>query len=342
MAVFLCPLLSPAPTLLERAFPPGTYLAVNCDILDRYGHRVRVYPFRWCHFFEDGHILVGQINYLAMLDPRGKVIWSKNDPRHHRFTLRLDGKSFYQFVSHDIVYEGRLIRADEIQVLGLDGQILLRQDLSVFHEEIRRHFGLNKMPMSFNDWFPTSRAKWEVTHANIAVEIPDNILKNFNPAFERGNVLINLYLPFGAQIVLSSDLKKLLWISPRARHLHQVDFVGPDRLMAYMNRSDIQMTKENFESDLQEINPLTNEVLWSLRRLNPRLSFRSWNMGSWQILGDHLLYSDQTHGARVYLIDRQTGGFLWSYQYGDVGDKRTTISQAEILNLESFLRNSTY
>ena len=103
-----------------------------------------------------------------------------------------------------------------------------------------------------------SQALSEVTHVNAVYEIPENKNSTSISAFQKGNFIVTtLAEPL---LILSADLKNIIWISKKEYVAHDVQVLENGNLLLFHNRVDGRMGDN---SNILEINPRDESVVWS-------------------------------------------------------------------------------
>ena len=264
--------------LLGTRFSPlkkDTYLAADCMIFDIFGRTIRHLPFTRCIFFEDGSLISsdlspGRKNLLSMSNAHGKLIWGLPVSADHTMSLCRENKAIVVTTSKDQWFKGQLTRGDRIAVVDLAGNILYTWDLLDHYEELKPfvRFIRGGSPILLPEHFETLRSKAlsEVTHVNSAYEIPDNENSKNMSAFQKGNFIVN---PLGEHlIILSADLKQILWISKKEYNAHDVQVLENGNLLLFRNQLERRIGERPF---ILEINPLDESIVWSYEG-SPKLS----------------------------------------------------------------------
>ncbi len=257
---------------------------------------------------------------------------------HHQLNLSANGKQVLIIGSEAVlpnIKYGRA-RSDVLFVLSQNGRVEKRFSLY----ENRKQFEQKAWKSAVDRRFPMiwnlvrfKEVKWEITHTNSFYEIQAHSAEKSNPAFKRGNYLVNdasLMMAF----VLDSKLKKVLWqksLRPEAWNMtHDVQVLPTGRLFYYDNG-----TKENPQSQLLETDIATGKDVW-IHKGQKGEQFFSNRWGGVQRLEDGgTLYTDITTAPKIVEIDA-LGAERWSWYPGE----GKYLQQARKTDLSDFLKNN--
>lgn len=320
---------------------PSDFLSIGwgCELINRDGKTVKQYPHTFCQYLPNGRMLALDQKFnsdsestISLFEKDGSIVWQIHRFAHHIFHLNLDRTRILTLGSVEKMYEGRLTRADSLLIIDMDGKLLQEWNLFDSLAEIEDRTGEHKVFLE-NNMSSYYRAKREVSHVNSIYEIPKNDLALINPAFSAGNYIVNLYLPLMRFIVLSSDFKKILWISKNRYNAHDVQVLPSGEILFYQNSSASNATV----SDLVKLNPITEEVTWSFGQQE---RFFSEIHGNIQFLSkDVFLYTDVKNKLPRAFVKNLRGETLWSF-IPSTSKNTEGFAVASYVNLEGFLSNS--
>jgi hypothetical protein len=295
-----------------------------------------------CIFFPDGSLTTGSNERLARVGPDGIKKWARPIDTHHVMSLSEDGKKLLVMTRSLRKVKGQRVRFDKLALYDLDGKELAAFDFYNHRGEIEKRLSKDKrgkllvIPDDPTRHVPDD-VKLEFSHANAFAEIPENAAAGKNPAFAKGNFIVN---GLGQNVfILDKGLRKILWSMELGYSAHDVQVLPSGRLMLYRNSSPPELG-ENF-STIEELDPFTSESS-VLYKADPPQSFSSrWNGGAQILENGHLFLSDITNGGRIFEVDKN-GKTVWSKPYPLI-DARTgkpeEFQQARRLDLSEFLKN---
>lgn len=312
------------------------------SIADQSFNEVRSIRSRQALFQPDGSILHVFTMALELRDKTGRFIWGRNIPNSHGVERCCGGKALALMTSEEIKYHGKVVRSDGFEIIEIGtGRTLAKWRLAEHIKELEAFLGVKKLPLEPSYWLDAEElakpdAQQEISHANSFFEIQDNEAAKKNPAFAKGNFLYNLHLPTNRFIVLSADLKKILWISRRQYWAHDVQIVNDGRILFFENRQESNPTA----SRIREITADEKDV-WAFQpKLEPQ--FYSELDGSIRELGDgYYLAAEGDPNQRITIFHRD-GRIIAAeknYRGARLGFKIQTATPADITE---FLRHSMF
>lgn len=314
-------------------FKKDHYLIVNCTVYNDKKEIVRTSPLMGCLYFKDGKVFGKKNKSIVMIDKNGKKLWEK-DIIYHSVGNKLADESGIIFLSsEEKVYKGQLVRFDFLIKMDLNGNVLNTWKVSGNLDEIKKIFSISEIEF-WNENNELFKARKQFPHANSVYEIPTNELANTNPAFRKGNFIVSLHGTIRAFIVLSSDLKKILWHSSRKYHVHDVQVLSNGNILLHNNRDP-----DHFYSQIQEIDPSSESVTWSYNAKTPS-GFFSTVAGSVQKLDEKsYLYSTNGPIPHVAIISKD-GKMQWYINLTPTNGGKIHIMNAKLLDLGDYFNNN--
>lgn len=341
----LCPVIAIAQ--VENA-KSQIHNVIDCQIFDMKGETLRRFPGEFCLFLDDGRFLSAQKSKLLLYDQNGRVVWQKDIYPHHQMNLTLDGGSVLVIGSESRINKksgeqtsASRFRSDVLYQIDLSGKVIKKFRIYDYSQSFPKERWRNAL----NRRYPLIWSKstypgitWEFSHTNSFYEIPDNQLAQRNPAFKKGNFILNdisLMLVF----ILDSDLKKVLWHSPLIQDewnmFHDIQVVpGSDRLLVYDNG-----TPSRKFSRLIEIDPLSGKLYWEYKA-DPVSKFYMEKRGGIQVLANgNVLFNDFMDGPRGIEI-KKDGTIVWQLKPAPQDQESRAFQQIKRYNLSSFLERN--
>lgn len=327
-----------------KSLPPGVYNEIYCHFIDNEGNVIKKFDGQFCAFLPDGSYAAGSPSGITFYKPNGTIKWHRKMNVHHQLNLNLAGDKLLVLSTTVNKFEGKTARFDKLIVLGLDGKKQMSYDFYEHREEFMklapREPGNILAKLKFRDPALPTEVEWEFSHANSFYEIPDNSAAAKNPAFAKGNFIVN-GLGRHTVAVLDKKLKKVLWSQSMYGHFkHDVQMQESGKILLYSNENADPKTGKNY-SAIHELDPITGETS-VLYKADPPEAFNSpWLGGVQRLSNQHLLISDVTNGGRVLEIDG-AGKVVWSMNYPFLDSrngKPAEIQQAKRRDFSSFLKN---
>jgi hypothetical protein len=216
---------------------------------------------------------------------------------------------------------------------AFNGNILARWWLDEHLDEILRltfeKYGLTAYLKLYAALFATPN----INHLNSAIEIPPNGYEKADPAFKRGNFLVNDYGKLRLSFIIDSSLKKVVWVGPRSFFAHDVQFLSDGKFLLNVNSEVGSFSAQSF---LAEYDPITERVE---KRIDFEPSFLPSGMqgGSVQKLNENCYFGTVNHFETpiAFLLDRNSNVrwkmILPTGQYG---------VNSRLLDLQDFLKNN--
>lgn len=277
-----------------------SYFALDCAIYDSSFKLIfQVNNSDYCAFANDGSYLSSKVSVerFSFKDREDRLIWSSNEVIHHMLKYSNDQKSFLAISSENIPLGERIVRSDCFSVRDLQNKKLHEWCLGAHLEEIKSlGFAIGQHQIMYPPFPKDQRVKFEISHANSIHEIEDNARGNFDPAFKKGNYLVNIYNPTFAVVILDSEMKNILWSADLSKfpyggrqvflQTHDLQVTPEGNILVYANKirgglhPDIdEQLKLNlgiryfwkgrtapFYSALLEFDPGTKKVVWEHTR----------------------------------------------------------------------------
>ncbi len=324
-------------TAKSREIDQSRLVQVACTVYDMDGNLVLKTPGGRCLYLEDGRFVAGDSKSLVFYDRLSVPVWRLPMHTHHILT-RTESGDFLVGTSEVRIVEGTPVRFDVLLRIDPSGQIKNSFHFADYRQELEP---TSLAEMGNFDWDSEStvEAKREFTHMNSYYEIPRNSAESQFPAFEKGNIIVNSIGP-GRVLVLSPDLKKILWrLDQRtiagSDHFHDVQVLPNGRILMYEN-----IQNGSPSSRLIEFDPLQNQIAW-VYAANPPSEFYVEATGGVQLLEDgSLFFSDPTSADRARRIDRR-GQILETVEFPsvkDVNGVRVRFQDAKLRDLRQFLK----
>ena len=291
------------------------------DVTGREGHASF---WRRAHAFPNGDLLAIYDGIgMVKLDRASKLLWANPGNYHHDLWLADDG-TIYTLSRHErtleqghpkLTFEGP-IQEDFVSVLSPAG------------EELRRVSVLDCFVQS--DYYPLlafAKKRGDILHAN-TIERMDGRFAERHPLYAAGNFLISLPT-INTIAVVDIERATVVWaLAGMWKFQHQPTVLTDGSMLVFDNLG------EYGDSRVLQIDPLTQDVLWSYRGSEDR-RFSSYFLGSSERLpGGNTLITESAAG-RAFEVDPD-GRRVWEYvnpHRGGEGD-RLIASLLEVVRVE--------
>ncbi len=337
----------------EFEFPTeqkNIFLVSDCKIINSQGAVVRKWPFDQCQFLDDGGMIAqGSDAVLSHFDKNGRLLWAKNIRSHHMFSLSLDKKTILVFGSEDTKIGNDLYRTDVLYRINLAGEILSEWRVKDDPKLLQQLTNSNaKLPRAKTGerWFAYTKADLEFSHANSIYEIPPNSVAQKIPAFQSGNILVNLNTFDNRFFIFDPTLQKVLWTSELTQHAHDAQVMPNGKILFFSN----WMNSDAEASSIKELDPLNNSIDVKFSTLENG-DFQSSTYGTVQKLrGQRYLVSFNDRKrvnpqkCEIHVVDI-TGKSLWRFENerNQTDPKRCPpVFVARVQDLSAFLANNRY
>lgn len=330
----------------ENDFSYFTYL---CKIYNRNGHIVdQRNNWIFCDFLSDGKLLAtnpykGQV---SLFDKNNTVLWTSDEYIHHDLKFTPDKLYWVGLLSEIIKNKKNEYRSDCAIKRDLMNNHIGRWCVSEHLTELSA-LGFKLTPTFVINTFLGQKFTHEITHANSIYEIPDNPSSSKNPAFSKGNYIINFYGDSHLVVILDKNLEKILWYQDASNltldgktyktDLHDVQVLENGHILLFANRmylktkprldkvfmSNFQINlgllyfykpyREQLFSALIEYDPIDDKIIWMYTD-DPKDSFYSETNGTVTKLENSVFYSylHKVAGGGIKQVNF-TGLKLWSF-----------------------------
>lgn len=324
--------------------PQAIYNEIYCHLIDNEGSVFKKFDGQYCAFLPDGSYAAGSPAGITFYNANGTIRWHRKMNVHHQLNLNSAGDKLLVLSTTVNKFRGKFARFDKLVVLGLDGKEQMSYDFyehrALFMKLAPRRPDRILVKLEYRDPALPKETEWEFSHANSFYEIPDNAAASKNPAFAKGNFIVN-GLGRHTISVLDKSLKKILWSrSMNGQFKHDVQMQESGKLLLYSNENTDPANGKNY-SAIHELDPITGEMT-VLYKADPPESFNSLRLGGVQRLpNQNLLISDVTNGGRALEING-AGKVVWSMDYPIIDPKTgkpAEIQQVKRLDLTDFLKN---
>lgn len=297
------------------------------DTLDEHRHfirRARVFP--------DGRML-GVFEYIGMfmVDRDSRLLWKRLTQTHHDFAVAADGSI--------VALERRRLTLAEVESRypGFSAR-----DSGVFDDQIvvldpsgseRRRVSLLEA-FHRSDYAPMlgqRRQPRDLFHANSVHIVQET---NRRLPFEVGEVLVSLRR-LNAIVSVDLDESRVSWmLTGKWRSQHQAQLLDNGNVLLLDNRGGNRNTPLQFDqSEVLEVNPLTQEVVWRYAGSDETPFFTRWLGYVERLDNGNTLVTESTQG-RVFEITRD-GRIVWEYlnphRAGEQGELIATVMGAHRL-----------
>ncbi|MGZ3689874.1 MAG: arylsulfotransferase family protein, partial [Pseudobdellovibrio sp.] len=301
--------------------PAFNYFKTHCRLYDRGGNLLFSFDnFYMCDFKSDGSFVASNplTDEVVYYDKNDTVIWRSNENSHHDINFSSDENFLHTITSEIITQHGRKVRSDCFIVRNLENVIVKKWCLSEHLDELKK-MGLNTektMDIDITNSSKFSNVGLEISHANTFNEIPENILGRYDPAFKKGNYIVNLYAPIPVAMILDSEMKHILWhetfcfdLSDKIGFIyrtHDLQVTPNGKILVYVNSIGKTVNESCF---------LEHPYTGRLSRLNTPSPAPAINLNILRLNEINILAKE---GGRIYTtlneLDPYSGLMLWNYQ----------------------------
>jgi hypothetical protein len=332
---------------IDEIFSNGKYLQAECKIFDKNKNLIKRFPYYGCIFLDDGKVF-GAIPWdsIFLLDKNGSAMWTREIKTSHTWSLSENGTAVIVIETADVYFRKGFTKVDNIRIINLaDGKDLFAWHMEDYLGDIGALFPADKLQ---NEPFSAGirhnmLASTELSHINSAVEIPENALAKKYPFFAKGNILVNLHGIPESFIILSSDLKRILWISKNHYYAHDLQIMGDGKLLFFENRRKLLNHRY---SSIKKINPVDESVALDFGG-NRITSLYSKTRGAVQEIegGRYYVYAEflNENYNQVKIIDRN-GDVIYSLGQEElkINGYNDTLLRVRVSSLDLFLKNNSF
>ncbi len=287
--------------------------------------------FRRAHLLPDGGLLAIYDGLgLVRLDRDSELVWAHAGGEHHDLFVDEEGDI------HVLTRRTRTGHPD----LEIDGSI--EEDfISVLtaNGELKREFSILQglIDSDYASFLTEARRSGDILHTN-TIELLDGRFVDRHPLYASGNYLISMPR-INAVAVVEGRRQRVIWaLAGLWRFQHQPTVLNDGRLLVFDN------TGSGGDSRVVEVDPLTQEIVWSYEGTSER-RFTSYFLGSSQRLKNGNTLITESTAGRAFEVTTD-GDIVWEYlnphRAGDDGEliasllEVVRIPRAELK--EDFLR----
>jgi hypothetical protein len=297
--------------------PEVILMDMNGHVMHRWNYDFRNWPdqerpegesgyFRRAYVFDTGDLLaiydprnrpeVGR-HILLKLDKNSNLLWSFPHGAHHDFQVMDDGRIYVltrEFRKHARVREGNLVVEDFVTILNPHGELIKRVSiLDAF---------ANSM---FSSVVEGRSAIVDILHTN-TLEVLDGRLEARSPAFRAGNVLISA-CHTGTVAVIDIEQEKVVWaLSGMWERQHQPTVLKNGNMLVFDNEGHHGFSK------VIELNPFTQQVLWSYEGTQANGFFSSFLGSALRLPNRNTLITESTAGRSFELTPEKK--IVWEFR----------------------------
>jgi len=286
----------------------------SCQVIDMDGREVYRFPNAFCAFLKDGSVVFLNLGgNLVSFDRDAHQRWSVHREFHHDFDVSEERGEVFTVTQKTHRYQGKELDTHLIEGFSLaDGAPIFTWNSTEHLAELDALFGEHTH-------FDLSASGGEFLHLNSVQVLPPNDLEKTDPAFQRGNILVNCFQT-RRLFILNRQTRKIVWhhelhtIVGDARGLddkgaHTVKMLASGHLFYMVNESGYGGSP--VFSSLVELDPVTHKSVWHYVA-DPAPQFHSKIWGSaYQLPDGHALVTNTMAGS-AFEITRD-GRIVWEW-----------------------------
>ncbi|MGZ6484971.1 MAG: hypothetical protein ACXWQQ_00455 [Pseudobdellovibrio sp.] len=351
-------------------------------MFDKAGQLIYKNPNMTCDYRSDGSVIAANSNLgiVRLLNNKDEVLWTRNKVAHHNLMFTPDENRILMITDDAVKLNSVLYRTDCFEIYNLSGQMLRRWCVKDHLEELRK-LGLDPGSAEVSLWLNRigPEPKVELSHANSFYEIPDNDRGAHDPAFKKGNYILNLYGAAKLVLILDENLEKILWAKNLnnfkkdgvnyAIFSHDIQVTQSGDILLYANSMVLSSTlgltslhnlfrinlgsgnsvrtgsalnqnrNLNLSSSLMTFDPYTEQIKWDYHS-TPQSLFSSSQFGSvTEMPGRHYLFNNNTNKVGEAFEIDSSGKIYWHYLLENPKNKDSYFLSIRPLMKLSFLKN---
>jgi Arylsulfotransferase (ASST) len=243
-----------------------------------------------------------------------KIVWEKRLTVHHQILLTPQG-TVITFTKEMHVYRGRKVEFDVILEFDKEGRQLRRFSMWDHFRDFYQYHGPLSADRQINSNAPDDfkKSPWggnfDYYHLNFLSLVPDNVLKDTNPAFEPGNWVLSFR--HGDMIfIVNPQTGKIVW------HIFPKDvpdgIQGVHATQMLANGDMIILDNGTYRkwSRIIEWNLLSKEILWEYR---PQ-GLISYTQGYIQVLANGNMLVTESEKGHVFELTRDKK-IVWEFYH---------------------------
>jgi hypothetical protein len=241
-----------------------------------------------------------------------RVIWEKNFPVHHQILLTPQ-ETVITLTKEMHEYKGRRVEFDVILEFDKGGRELRRFSTWDHFQELYRYHGPLNADRSIEAHRPDDfkQSPWggnfDYYHMNFVSVIPDNLLKNVNPAFEPGNWVISFR--HGDMIfIVNPNTGRVVWHIFSKDVPGEIQGVHATQMLPSGNMIILDNGTYRRWSRIIELNLMTNKVVWEYNAHG----FFSYTQSHIQVLENGNMLVTESEKGHVFEVTRDKK-IVWEF-----------------------------
>ena len=241
-----------------------------------------------------------------------KVIWEKHFPIHHHILLTPQG-TLITCTKEMHEYKGRKIEFDVILEFDKDGHQWRRFSTWEHLLELQKcHDPLKfERPLQMIEHSDFKKSVWggnfDYYHLNFVSLIPDNVLKDVDPAFKPGNWLLSCrHGDFLA--IIDPQTGQILWHIARGDVQNGLQGAHATQMLPSGNILIFDNGTQRSWSRVIELNPRTKQIVWEYRNEG----FFTYNEGYIQVLPNGNILVTVSEKGHVFEVTRDKK-IVWEF-----------------------------
>jgi hypothetical protein len=282
----------------------------SCVVYTMMGDFVFRFPGGFCHFLNSGEFFT-TTDSIHFYNSSGRLVWKvKEEFIHHDIHLAPGEKEIFIVTGDARSEAGKRVRYDAIRGYSLKGEKIFEWKLGDHFDYLKENF-----PNISAEPVPSTNALYQYTQFNSVQVIPPNALEEFNPAFKRGNILINDFR-FPMIFIVDRLSKKIIWSLKLSENewfgAHTARILPNGHLLYFFNKNE--NSKKQLYSSVVEYDPLQEKKVWEYSTNPVELMNMVDNGGAYKLPNGNILITHNTTGGSAFEITAN-GRLVWEWAY---------------------------
>jgi len=243
-----------------------------------------------------------------------KVVWEKNFPIHHQI-LVTPQDTVITFTKEMHVYKGRKVEFDVILEFDKEGRELRRFSMWDHRQDFYQYHGPLDADRKIDSHAPDDfkKSPWggnfDYYHLNFLSLVPDNALKEINPAFERGNWILSFR--HGDMIfIVNPRTEKIVWYISPGDVPEGIQGVHATQMLASGHMIILDNGTYRRWSRVIELDLMAKNILWEYRSQG----LISYTQGYIQVLPNGNMLVTESEKGHVFELTRDKK-IVWEFYH---------------------------